>query len=54
MNKCWYCNHELIWQSDFDGNDIYPDKKGIVSFLICSNCNAQVQYSILEDFDDEA
>lgn len=46
MNKCWYCGETLIWQNDFDYSDVYGEGEGIVTFLICSGCGAEVEYSL--------
>ena len=46
---CWYCGGKLFWQSDFNYDEVYGDGDGIVTFLHCSNCNAEVQYSSRTD-----
>ena len=50
-DRCWYCGSKLIWDSDFNYDEIYGEGEGIVTFLHCSNekCNAQIQYSIRDD-----
>lgn len=48
-SRCWYCGGELIWQSDFEYSDVYPEGKGIVTYLLCSNCGAEVEYSLRID-----
>lgn len=48
-SRCWYCGGELIWQSDFEYSDVYPEGKGIVTYLTCSNCGAEVEYSLRID-----
>ena len=48
---CWYCGGELIWQSDFNYDDVHGEGEGIVSQLKCSGCHAEVQYSKREDED---
>ena len=35
---CWWCGGKLIWQSDFS------EDEGMVTYLTCSECNAEVQY----------
>ena len=27
-DRCWYCGGELIWQSDFEYSDVYPEGEG--------------------------
>lgn len=53
MSRCWYCGGELIWQSDFEYSDVYPEGEGIVTYLTCSNCGAEVEYSLRTDEEDE-
>jgi DNA-directed RNA polymerase subunit M/transcription elongation factor TFIIS len=36
--KCFYCDTELVWQSDTDNED-----GGITSFYVCPNCNAEYE-----------
>ena len=45
--KCWYCGNELIWQSDFNYDEVFEEGDGIVTYLKCSNddCGAEVQIS---------
>ena len=50
---CWYCGGLLVWQSDFNYDEIYYEGEGIVSFLECSNCGAVVEYSLRTDNPDE-
>jgi hypothetical protein len=40
---CWWCGGRLIWQNDFDKEDLM-DEEGIVTYLMCSSCNASVEY----------
>lgn len=45
--KCWYCGSDLVWDNDFDLEDIEPceiGESGIVSYLHCSNCNAEARF----------
>lgn len=52
-NICWYCGGQLIWDNDFDLDDIYGEGsgEGIVTFLHCRECGAEVQYTI--EFEEE-
>ncbi|MDC4245640.1 hypothetical protein [Clostridium perfringens] len=43
---CWYCGCELVWQSDFSYDEVYDEGKGIVTYLKCVNCGANVEYSL--------
>lgn len=46
---CWYCGGRLIWDSDFAYDDIYEDGKGIVTYLHCADCGAEVEYRKREE-----
>tara|TARA_R100000995_G_scaffold84504_1_gene63389 strand:- start:1033 stop:1242 length:210 start_codon:yes stop_codon:yes gene_type:complete len=46
---CWWCGGKLIWQSDFDKEDVYGEGKGLVTYLQCSECNASVEYISQEE-----
>ena len=39
--KCFYCNDDLIWQNDYDMEDIDPDSThNIISYYDCKGCGA--------------
>lgn len=42
---CWLCGGKLIWQSDANYDEVHGEGEGIVTFLRCSACDADVQYS---------
>lgn len=44
-HPCWWCGAECIWQSDFTREDCCMEGEGIVSFLRCSGCDAEIQYT---------
>lgn len=52
---CWWCGGELIWDNDFSSDDVFGDgnHNGIVTFLHCTKCNAEVQYTEPEADDEE-
>jgi hypothetical protein len=50
--KCWFCNEELIWQNDFMLEDFCYYNDGIVAFLICPNCGAEI-YCVIRNEEDE-
>lgn len=52
-DECWYCGGELVWMNDFDYADVYDEGEGIVTYLTCSRCGAEVEYRKRED-DNEA
>jgi len=45
---CWHCGGKLIWGNDHDAEGLGYDLPGIITHLQCSNCNAHVEYVILE------
>lgn len=49
---CWYCGGQLRWDSDFNYDEVFGEGDGIVSFLTCTNCGAEVQYSLKEENDE--
>jgi DNA-directed RNA polymerase subunit RPC12/RpoP len=53
MSRCWYCGAELRWQSDFNYDEVFGEGEGIVTYLTCSECGAEVQYSLRTDDEDE-
>ena len=49
---CWYCGAEMIWDSDFNYDEIHGDGDGIVTFLHCSSCDAECMFSLRDDETD--
>ncbi len=47
---CWLCGGQLIWQSDYNPEDMGydPGTLGIVAILRCSDCGATVEYTLIE------
>lgn len=44
---CPACGHRsAIWQSDFDAEDCGYTDRGIVRFLTCSECGAEIEVFI--------
>lgn len=53
MTSCWYCGHpNLIWDNDFDYSDVYGSGEGLVTFLHCPSCGAEVEFSLRDDNDN--
>lgn len=53
-NTCWYCGQDtLCWNSDFNYDEVFHEGEGVVSFLTCGNCGAEVQYSLRTDEEGE-
>ena len=38
MIKCLYCNSELVWNCDYDAEDLGYSFEGIASIHTCPNC----------------
>ena len=49
---CWWCGGKLIWQSDFTKEEVFGGGKGMVTYLTCSECNAEVQYKTGNEEDE--
>lgn len=50
---CWYCGGRLIWDSDFNYDEVHGEGEGIVTFMHCSKCGANVEYSQRTDEEEE-
>jgi len=50
---CWICGGKLIWQSDANYEDLHGEGEGLVVFLRCSSCGADVQYSQKEESEND-
>ena len=50
---CWYCGGRLIWNSDFNYDEVFGEGEGIVTYLTCTKCGAEVQYSKRDDEEEE-
>lgn len=53
IHRCWFCNGELGWCSDFNYDEIHAEGEGIVAILNCRNCGADAQFSIRTDEEEE-
>ena len=47
--NCWYCRADMIWQSDFTYEDYGREGEGMVTVLLCSECNASAEFSITDE-----
>lgn len=43
------CDSKLVWQSDFDFEDVGYEGDGIVSYWICPKCNSM--HELVSDFE---
>lgn len=55
FNMCSYCKgiNSLVWQSDFNYDEVFGEGEGIVSFYTCRECGAEVQYSLRTEEEEE-
>lgn len=53
--NCPACKSKLIWQNDYDLEDIGSDDKGVVSYYNCSNneCDSTFEWIQKEKKGDE-
>jgi len=51
--NCWFCNEEMIWNSDFNYDEVHGEGEGVVSFLTCRNCGAEAEFSLRADEGEE-
>lgn len=49
---CFHCGGQLIWDNDYDFDDMGYEGSGIVHCLHCKDCGAEVEYRV-EDKTDE-
>lgn len=52
-NRCPEYGGYAIWQSDFNYDEVYGEGSGIVSYLTCDRCGAELEYSIKEEDEHE-
>ena len=57
-NSCFHCGGMIIWDSDFDYEDLGLEGQGIVHICHCPDCGAQIEFRVPmeseEDADDNA
>lgn len=47
MYECFHCGaRAVIWDSDFDSEDLGYEEGGIVHTLHCANCGADIEYHV--------
>lgn len=53
MYECFHCGEKaVIWDSDYNPEDIGIEGNGVVHMCHCTNCKAEIQYIIMEDEDE--
>jgi len=47
MYECFHCGaRAVIWDCDYDFSDFGYDGEGIVQVCHCTNCGAEIEYTI--------
>lgn len=49
MIKCLYCNSELVWNCDYDAEDLGYSFEGIASIYTCPNC--ENMFELVDNFE---
>ena len=50
MYECFHCGcRTVIWDADFDFEDLGYEDEGIVHTCHCTNCGAEIEYKIRTD-----
>lgn len=53
MYECFHCGHKsVIWDSDFDAEDVGYMEPGVVHMCHCGNCGAEITYYVPNNTDD--
>ena len=54
MYECFHCGcRSVIWDCDYDAEDLGYADPGIVQMLHCDNCGAEITYYIATGQSDE-
>ena len=47
MYQCFHCGHKsVLWDADFDYDDMMLEGEGIVHICHCTHCGAEIEYRI--------
>ena len=53
MFECFHClSKSVIWDCDYDFEDMGYDGQGIVHVCHCTNCGAEIEYRISTESED--
>ena len=44
MVKCWFCKGTMIWDNDYEPEDIGIAGDGVVAMLHCSSCDCNAYF----------
>lgn len=54
MYECFHCGNEsVLWDSDFDYEDMGYEGEGIVHICHCTNCGAEIEYRVPTTAEDD-
>ena len=45
MRKCYLCNGEVMWKTDYSFEDFGYEGEGIVHRYVCRKCGAEIEVS---------
>lgn len=52
--RCPKCFEKLVFQSDYDMNEVYADdQEGVISVYTCNDCRIEVEVSEYYDMNDD-
>ena len=54
MFECFHCGQRsVVWQCDYDAEELGYEREGIVHILHCANCGADNEYVIFNEAEDD-
>lgn len=54
MCECFHCGQKtVIWDADFDFEDMGYEGTGIVHILHCASCGAEIEYKVPEENEEQ-
>ena len=54
MATCFHCMQDtVVWDADFDFEDMGYDGEGVVNCCHCTNCGAKIEYRVSTLKEDE-
>lgn len=52
--ECFHClQRSVVWDNDYNPEDVGYDGEGVVHMLHCSNCGAMIEYVIIDEIINE-
>ena len=54
MCRCFHCGEEtVVWDCNFDFQDLDYEGEGVVHFLHCTSCGARIEYTVGEYYNND-